>query len=182
MVRFAVSLIIVGFLGACTGGVGGSGNVAVGPNGEPLARLYRIRASDTARIQFNLLDGMNSLRQVSSLAPVELSAELNAAAATHSRDMAIQNRPWHFGSDGSSPIDRLQRVGYTGQLLGEAISETYESELETLAAWVEDPDTRGVILNPDARDIGISWFQEPNGKIWWTLVTGTRGDTTLASN
>jgi len=103
---------------------------------------------------------------------VELNPQLNAAAATHSRDMSVQNRPWHFGSDGSSPIDRIARVGYTGHLIGETISETYESELETLAAWMEQPDTRRVIMSPDARNMGFSWFQEPGGKIWWTLVMG----------
>ncbi|MEM6728805.1 MAG: CAP domain-containing protein, partial [Pseudomonadota bacterium] len=92
--------------------------------------------------------------------------------ATHARDMAVQNRPWHFGSDGSSPIDRVRRVGYAGQLVGETISETYETELETLGAWMQNPDTRGVILDPRARDLGFAWFQEQNGKIWWTMVLG----------
>ena len=86
--------------------------------------------------------------------------------------MSIQNRPWHFGSDGSSPLDRVRRVGYTGRLLGENISETYESELETLSAWMAQPDTREVILDRRGRDLGFAWFQEPNGKIWWTLIVG----------
>jgi uncharacterized protein YkwD len=103
---------------------------------------------------------------------VELDSSLRAAAATHARDMSIQNRPWHFGSDGSSPIDRVNRVGYPGRLIGEAISETYESELETLAAWMETPDSRAVILDRRANQMGFAWYQEPNGKIWWTLVMG----------
>ena len=64
-------------------------------------------------------------------------------------------------------------MGYTGSVLGANISETYESELETLAAWMEMPDTRGVILDRRATDMGFDWFHEPNGKIWWTLVLGT---------
>ena len=86
--------------------------------------------------------------------------------------MSNQNRPWHFGSDGSSPIDRVVRVGYEGELIGENISETYETELETLAAWMDQQDTKRVILSPDARKMGFSWLQEDNGKIWWTLVMG----------
>jgi uncharacterized protein YkwD len=64
------------------------------------------------------------------------------------------------------------RVGYQGRLIGEAISETYESELETLAAWMEMPDSRAVILDRRATQMGFDWYQEPNGKIWWTLVMG----------
>ncbi|WP_299846635.1 CAP domain-containing protein [uncultured Roseovarius sp.] len=144
----------------------------VGPDGKPLPKVYRIRAGDTAEIQFRMLDSVNSLRQAAGRSPVQLNAKLNAAAATHARDMSIQNRPWHFGSDGSSPIDRVARVGYPGQLVGENISETFETELETLAAWMDEPNTRVVILAPDARDMGFSWLQEKNGKIWWTLVMG----------
>ncbi|MBU2960638.1 CAP domain-containing protein [Citreicella sp. C3M06] len=145
---------------------------ALGPDGKPLPKVYRISANDTGRIEYSVLDSVNALRQARGVAPLQLNAQLNAAAATHSRDMSVQNRPWHFGSDGSSPIDRVQRVGYTGRLVGENISETYETETETLAAWMEDPATRDVILDAAARDLGIAWFQEPNGKIWWTLVTG----------
>lgn len=136
----------------------------------PGQQIYRIRAQDTADIQFRMLDGLNALRQAAGTQSVQFDARLNAAAATHSRDMAVQNRPWHFGSDGSSPLERLRRVGYTGQLTGETISETYETELETLAAWMQDPNTRSVLLSRSANQMGFSWFQEDNGKIWWTLI------------
>ena len=144
----------------------------VGSDGKPLPKIYKIRSGDVSRIQFRMLDSVNSLRQAAGTPAVQLDSKLNAAAATHSRDMSIQNRPWHFGSDGSSPIDRIKRVGYAGGLVGENISETYETELETLAAWMDKPDTRRVILAPDATRMGFSWLQEDNGKIWWTLVMG----------
>ncbi|NIZ11842.1 CAP domain-containing protein [Phaeobacter sp. HF9A] len=146
-------------LAACTAGNDGSSSGA---------GVYRIRNEE--RVQFRMLDSVNALREAAGSQPVQLNAKLNAAAATHSRDMSVQNRPWHFGSDGSSPLDRIARVGYTGSLLGETISETYENEVQTLTAWMEDSSTRAVIMDPKAVNMGFSWFQEPNGKIWWTLV------------
>ena len=148
-------------------------NQPLGADGKPLPKLYRIRSGDTGKIQFRMLDSVNSLRQAAGVGTLSLNPQLNAAAATHARDMSVQNRPWHFGSDGSSPIDRVARVGYPGAFLGETISETYETELETLAAWMEKEDTRRVILSPAARNLGFSWFQEDNGKIWWNLITGS---------
>ncbi|MEL6168962.1 MAG: CAP domain-containing protein [Pseudomonadota bacterium] len=145
----------------------------VGPDGRPLPNIYRISARDTGDIQFRMLDAVNALRRAAAVQQLDLSSELNAAAATHSRDMSVQNRPWHFGSDGSSPLDRVTRTGYLGGLVGENISETYESELETLAAWMDEAGTREVILDPRAQNMGFAWFQEPNGKIWWTLVVGS---------
>lgn len=134
--------------------------------------IYRIDPADTVEIQFRMLDSVNALRAAAGAPAVGLNAELTAAAATHARDMAVQNRPWHFGSDGSSPIDRARVAGYRGNVLGEAISETYESELETIAAWMGRADTRAVIVDRAARDLGVAFFQEPSGKIWWTLVLG----------
>ena len=167
-----VRLIIVFLTAALTLAACAAPPPQIAADGKPLPRVYKIRDAEAPRIQFRMLDSVNSLRQASGASPVELDSQLNAAAATHSRDMSIQNRPWHFGSDGSSPIDRIRRVGYTGDLVGENISETYETELETLAAWMEKPATRRVILAPDAQKMGFSWLQEDNGKIWWTLVMG----------
>lgn len=147
----------------------------LGPDGRPLPRIYRISAADENRVSFRMLDAVNALRAAQGAQPLEFNAELNAAAATHARDMSVQNRPWHFGSDGSSPLERVARVGYSGALLGETISETYETELQTLSAWMAQPDTRAVILDARATDLGFAWFQEENGKIWWTLVTGASG-------
>ncbi|MBF9033018.1 CAP domain-containing protein [Rhodobacterales bacterium HKCCE2091] len=145
----------------------------LGADGRPLPSVYDI--GDPAAVQFRILDSANAVRGASGAPALRFSAELNAAAATHSRDMAVQNRPWHFGSDGSSPIDRARRAGYTGTVLGENISETYETEIETFTAWMEQPDTRDVITDPAARDLGFAWYQEPTGKIWWTLLTGDGG-------
>ncbi|RPE64693.1 uncharacterized protein YkwD [Pacificibacter maritimus] len=142
------------------------------PDGKPLPRVYRISARDEAKIQYRMLDSVNALRGASGAPEVQLNANLTAAAATHSIDMRNQNRPWHFGSDGSSPIDRVARSGFSGLMIGENISETYESELETLSAWMEQPDTRQIILDPRATDLGFAWHQETNGKLWWTLLLG----------
>ena len=168
MTRFFVLLLvsIIG-LSACE-----SNTTTLGPDGKPLQRAYRINARDEAKIQYRMLDSVNALRVASGAPEVTLNANLNAAAATHAQDMKNQNRPWHFGSDGSSPIDRVARAGYFGTMLGENISETYETELETLSAWMEQPDTRQIILDPRATDLGFAWHQEKTNKIWWTLILG----------
>lgn len=139
---------------------------------KPLPRLYRINPADSTTVQYRMVDSINALRGAAGLEAVAQNAALNAAAATHARDMSRQNRPWHFGSDGSSPLDRVARVGYTGQFLGENISETYETELETLSAWMTQADTRDVIMDPRADELGFAWHQDANGKIWWMVIVG----------
>lgn len=144
----------------------------MGADGRPVPVVYRITPNDVPRIQARMRDAINTVRTAQGLPEVELNAQLTSAAAAHSRDMSAQARPWHFGSDGSSPLDRAQRAGYSGQFLGEMISETFETELETLAVWMETRETRAVLLDPQMREIGFAWYQEPNGKLWWTMTTG----------
>jgi uncharacterized protein YkwD len=69
------------------------------PAGKPIndggfhPTIFKIRKGDTAKIQFRQLDAVNAIRTVSGLLPLELSAQLNAAATTHSIDMASNNDP-----------------------------------------------------------------------------------------
>lgn len=144
----------------------------VGSDGQPLPQVYHIKPGDEPAISYRMLDAVNSLRQSRGAPQLSFNAALIAACAAHSRDMAVQNRPWHFGSDGSSPLVRVQRVGYTGTLLGELISETYQTELVTLSDWMNQTDTRDVILDSRATEMGFSWFQEQTGKLWWTMELG----------
>lgn len=166
--RFALILALALSISACAS----APESQLGPDGKPLPRVYHIGPGSGGKIDYRVLDSVNALRGAAGVGQVALNAALNAAAETHSRDMSVQNRPWHFGSDGSSPIDRLRRVGYAGNLVGETISESYETELETLSAWMGQQDTRDVILSAEATRLGLSWFQEESGKIWWTMVLG----------
>lgn len=151
--------------------------VPLGSDGKPLPQVYVIQPGSESVVAFRFLDGANALRRAKGLPDLGFNAELDAAAATHARDMAVQNRPWHFGSDGSSPLLRVQRVGYRGNLLGELISETFQTELLTLSDWMGQQDTREVLMDPRGTDLGFAWFQEQNGKIWWTALVGQSGGT-----
>ena len=167
MLRFIILLTaLFGFLSACDQGP------RVNENGDVI-RIFWIKEKDEGEIQYRHLDAVNAIRENNGLQPVQLSPELIAAAKTHAIDLSKQNRPWDFGSDGSSPLDRVERAGYPGAFDGENISETFEDDLLTLNAWMDDPLSRGVILSERARSVGLSWFQESNGKIWWVQVFGS---------
>jgi uncharacterized protein YkwD len=158
MLRPLLSLLaVVVTLSACASG-GGEG---------------RLTAADANPIRLRHLDAVNAVRAEAGAPPVALSAELNAAAETHARDMYVQQRAWHFGSDLTSPRERAFRAGYRGELVGENLAEGQDSDLQVLQSWMQFRDTRDVILDPSARGLGLGWFQEPNsGKIWWVELLG----------
>ena len=135
--------------------------------------VYKIRSGDTADIQYRMLDSVNALRAGAGVAPLQLNASLTAAAETHAKDMSRQQRAWPFGSDGSTPYDRIQRAGYFGGLVAEVYSQSFETELETLTAWVNDAAWGSELLDKDATDMGFAWHQDSNGLIWWAITLGT---------
>lgn len=168
---------LIAVLGALAVGACQPYTPMTGPAGAgmdaPMAPGGRIDERQAAEIPVRVLQQINMLRANIGQAPMALNPQLTAAALTHSRDMSAQNRAWHWGSDGSSPLDRARRQGYEGQLIGENISETYETDIETLNTWMATRDTRDVIMDPAARNLGFAWYQEPSGKIWWTLLSGS---------
>jgi len=146
--------------------------VQVGPDGQPSQGVYRISDEDSDRVRSRMLDAVNSMRQSRGAPSLSLDSDLNRAAMRHSRDMSRQSRPWNFGSDGTSPPERAWEAGYRGQVIGENVSETFETELQTLNAWMGERHQREVMTDSNARDMGFGFHQDGDGRLWWTLITG----------
>lgn len=156
------------FVAGCAVTSGGQIDV----NGNRLPDTYNINAAIRADIPQRMLEDVNARRKTAGLSAVVLNSELSKAATLHSADMSRQNRPWHFSSNGMSPLQRVVNAGFTGVFLGEVISETYETEVETVAVWFADMATRTILQDPDATQLGVGFYQDKSGKLWWTLVLG----------
>lgn len=140
---------------------------------QPQTGTPRLTAADVDPIRMRQIDAVNAVRQQEGLVPLQYSAELNAAAETQARDMSVQGRAWHFGSDLTSPRERAFRAGYRAELSGENIAEGTDSDLVVLKSWLDFSDTRRILLDPAARGFGFGWYQEPaTGKIWWVQDVG----------
>lgn len=145
---------------------------ACAPTTPQTGGVPRLTAADAAPIRLRHLDAVNAARAAQGLAPLQLSAELNAAADTHARDMSVQKRAWHFGSDLTSWRERAFRAGYRGEVLGENLFEGADDDLTVLRFWLDVPDTRRVIMDPEGRGLGLGWHQDPGGKLWWVQLVG----------
>tara|TARA_B100000424_G_scaffold267068_1_gene259208 strand:- start:676 stop:1200 length:525 start_codon:yes stop_codon:yes gene_type:complete len=132
----------------------------------------RIENFDSVEIRKRHLDYLNAIRQERGLTNLQISNSLNSSAATHARDIFKQQRAWNFGSDGSSPQKRAEVSGFKGVVTGENVSETYEGEFLVLQVWVKNSFSRSVLLNKEATHLGLGWYQQDDGKIWWVQVLG----------
>ena len=131
-----------------------------------------ISSYDSAKIRLRHLDIVNALRQESGLKTLTYASELNASADTHAIDISNQKRAWNFGSDSSSPQERAEVSSFSGIVIGENVSETFEGEFEVLQVWLRNSLSSEVIMDKDANQIGMGWHQDENGTIWWVQVLG----------
>lgn len=138
--------------------------------------ITRITEQQADSIRLNQLDLVNTVRAAAGAPALTLSAALTAAADTHARDMASQLRAWNFGSDRSSPQTRAERAGFDGLITSEDVAETFMDNVGIFQAWISDPRAREAMANPSATHMGLGWYQEANGKIWWVMDIGAGSD------
>ena len=160
-------IFIASFILLCIGCVSNNKEIYIGNKDSG-----RIENFDSVEIRKRHLDYLNAIRQERGLTNLQISNSLNSSAATHARDIFKQQRAWNFGSDGSSPQKRAEVSGFKGVVTGENVSETYEGEFLVLQVWVKNSFSRSVLLNKEATHLGLGWYQQDDGKIWWVQVLG----------
>ena len=160
-------IFVASFILLCIGCVSNNKEIYIGNKDSG-----RIENFDSVEIRKRHLDYLNAIRQERGLTNLQISNSLNSSAATHARDIFKQQRAWNFGSDGSSPQKRAEVSGFKGVVTGENVSETYEGEFLVLKVWVNNSFSRSVLLNKEATHLGLGWYQQDNGKIWWVQVLG----------
>jgi uncharacterized protein YkwD len=106
---------------------------------------------------------------------LNVSRQLNEAAAEHARDMARRRFFEHQGSDGSQPRDRVLRAGYRSRLTGENIAYGPESAEEVMSGWLASPGHCANIMDPRFDEIGVALaIGRKRGQIYWVQDFGLR--------
>ncbi|SIT27459.1 Cysteine-rich secretory protein family protein [Filimonas lacunae] len=93
----------------------------------------------------DMLDAVNSIRNKGcrcgqdTMPPapaVTWNDTLQKAADAHARDMYQRNYFSHITPEGTSPVQRVQAAGYTGQYVGENIARGYNNITAVIAGWL----------------------------------------------
>lgn len=132
--------------------------------------------SELGQIRQEILQLVNQQRRQNNLSPVRLDSKLNAAAQTHSVNMALQDFFGHTGQDGSSSTERVRRTGYNGSRVAENIAAGHNTAASVVAGWMNSPGHRANILDPNANQMGLGYrlLSNDTGKVnyrhYWTQV------------
>jgi uncharacterized protein YkwD len=111
---------------------------------------------------------MNTVRVAEGLRPLHASPSLRTAARGHSRAMLEHGFFAHESSDGTAFSERIRRHytnrGWMKWSVGEALLSGTGDTLEPraiVAAWLDSPSHREILLSPTWRDAGIGALYAP---------------------
>ena len=128
-------------------------------------------------LHVSMLDAVNRLRHSGcrcgsdSMPPVPAlrwNDTLRQAAEAHINDMFYNHYFDHIAPDGSSPVQRAIRLGYTGNYVGENIARGYMSVQDVMAGWKNSEDHCKAMMDTLYGEMGAArlndyWVQEFGG-------------------
>jgi len=142
--------------------------VVYGPpgSGEPLPTAL---PEDDGRIS-TVIEEINLVRELHGVAPLAIDGRLAAAAEVHNRDMARNAFFSHVGSDGSTPSERVARVGFAASTVGELLAANNGVPSVVVEAWMTQGQ-RDAVLDEGYTHIGAHYVFEPGAPYnhYWTV-------------
>lgn len=142
------------------------------PDEKPTAGTD-VEAGLKARVDLpELVEAHNAMRREQGLPALSSAPKLKEAARIHALDMARNNKMAHEGSDGSTPGERLERVGYPLQKSGENVAMGYRHLDQVMDGWMNSPGHRENILG-DFTEIGAAVVETADGGFFWAVEFGT---------
>lgn len=120
-------------------------------------------------------EAINALKAAKPLGKVDWSDGLFKIADVHAADLSATGTFSHKGSDGSTPIDRVNRFGSFSGYTGEAITTYSESARIIIINWLIDDGNkrrghRKILLEPSLTVAGVSAKQNAKTGFYCVLV------------
>ena len=157
---------------------GRSGMMQWAEQGGPPQNVYIASAED---VEQTIIELTNQRRAEHGLPPLKVCPLLTTSARGHSQDMSTMDSPWHTGSDGSTPCERMKAAGYDYSYCGENIAWGFTSPEAAMDFWYNEtpPDDwhRRNLLNPDYREFGVGYYYTTERyRHYYTQDFGRRDD------
>jgi uncharacterized protein YkwD len=107
--------------------------------------------------------------------PLQLSAMLTRAALIHAQDMARHDHFEHVGTDGSTPAERIARVGYRWRTVAENIAAGAPTAESVVDGWIKSPGHCANIMGAHYKEMGIAFATESKSDagIYWSQEFAT---------
>ena len=117
---------------------------------------------------------VNALRTARGLSPLAWNDRLGNAADAHALDLYRAGRLSHEGRDGSTMVQRLERIDYPDRAAAENLALCDCDAAGVVGRWMDSADHRRNLLNPNVREMGAGVMDDPEhrGRVLWVLLLG----------
>lgn len=103
----------------------------------------------------SLLHETNDERTGNGLGRLEIDKALSSAAQAKAQDMASRNYWSHVTPDGKQPWYFINKYGYDYSEASENLAYGFTSGKDTVSGWMNSPEHRKAMLNPDISEVGF---------------------------
>ena len=121
-----------------------------------------------AALEAAVVREMNRVRSMRGLRPLRAAPALRSAARGHSKAMLTHDFFSHESADGTAFNERIRRYytdrGFTRWSVGEALMAGQGRAVDAqaiVAAWLDSPTHRTIVLSSTWRDTGIGVYYDP---------------------
>jgi uncharacterized protein YkwD len=144
------------------------------PDPPPSAASLAVQAT-MSPLEQAVVDLTNQARAANGLPPLQVNGALVAMAQLQSNNMAQLNEMAHNLPSVAEPtlVSRAAAAGYNYAWLGENIAFNYPDAPSVVAAWMNSPEHRANILNPNYTDIGVGFAWNSLGQAYATEDFGS---------
>jgi len=112
-----------------------------------------------------LLRDLNAARTTRGLVPLTLDPRLCSLAREHALDMVEHRFFGHASSDGSTPFQRMHRIGYEYRVAGENLALDVDEVAAHQMLWRSNPH-RENMLEPKFARVGIAAIATDDGELF----------------
>jgi uncharacterized protein YkwD len=148
------------------------------PDGPPPSAVTPAGVKEPDAEELAALAEVNRLRAAQNIAPIRFEARLFAAARAHSEEQLAGNYLGHGSTDPDRATlgQRMAQAGYVGRMYAEVVAKHFVDARSVVAAWMDSPRHREVLLDPELNEGAFSRVSDPkdprNNR--WTGDFGTR--------
>lgn len=118
--------------------------------------VFAFSATSWAISPSTLIDLTNQQRSTAGLPPLKENPQLMASAEAKAENMLANNYWAHVAPDGTTPWYFISQSGYDYSRAGENLAMDFTTDEDLMTSWMNSPEHRANILNPNYLDIGIA--------------------------
>jgi uncharacterized protein YkwD len=123
------------------------------------------------KFEQQVLELINKERAKYGLSAVKYSGVLDNAAEKHAQHMSVVGKMAHDGIGDGDPGERIRAEGFRNSW-GENVATGQTSAAQVVREWMNSPDHRRNILDPNFRQMGVGYVTSASGRSYWAQEFG----------